>query len=66
MVGEPTLPRSSFSTLFARSPVKFVDATPLLSEARAIKTAQEVERMRLANELAALAMDYTREHMKQG
>jgi Xaa-Pro aminopeptidase len=35
-------------------------------EARAIKTAQEIERMRLANELAALAMDYTREHMRPG
>ena len=43
-----------------------VDATPLLNEARAIKTAQEIERMRLANELAALAMDYTREHMRPG
>ena len=43
-----------------------VDATPLLNEARAIKTPQEIERMRLANELAALAMDYTREHMRPG
>ena len=30
------------------------------------KTAQEIERMRLANELAALAMDYTRANMKPG
>ena len=30
------------------------DATPLLAEARAIKTEQELERMRLANEIAAL------------
>ena len=43
-----------------------VDATPLLNEARSIKTGQEIERMRLANELAALAMDYTREHMRPG
>ncbi len=43
-----------------------VDATPLLNEARSIKTDQEIERMRLANELAALAMDYTREHMRPG
>ena len=43
---------------------KVTDATPLLVEARAIKTDQEIERMRLANELAALAMDYTREHIQ--
>jgi Xaa-Pro aminopeptidase len=43
-----------------------VDATPLLNEARAIKTSQEIERMRLANELAALAMEYTREHIHPG
>src|SRR5580704_4257094 len=45
---------------------RVVDATPLLNEARAIKTPQEIERMRLANELAALAMEYTREHMRPG
>ena len=31
-----------------------MDAAPLLAEVRAIKTPQEIERMRLANELAAL------------
>src|SRR5207237_10770274 len=36
------------------------------NEARAIKTSEEIERMRLANELAALAMDYTRERMRPG
>ena len=34
------------------------DATPLLAEARAVKTAQEIERMRLANEIAAAAMEH--------
>jgi Xaa-Pro aminopeptidase len=37
-----------------------------LVEARAIKTAQEIERMRVANELAALAMEHTREHIRPG
>jgi Xaa-Pro aminopeptidase len=66
MVGEPTTPTQAFFDAFRKVSGEVVDATPLLSEARAIKTAQEVERMRLANELAALAMDYTREHMKPG
>src|SRR5436190_2105159 len=42
------------------------DATPLLIEARAIKTAEEIERMRLANELAALAMEHTWQHLRPG
>jgi len=66
MVGEPTTPTQFFFDAFRKVSGQVVDATPLLSEVRAIKTAQEVERMRLANELAALAMDYTREHMKPG
>ena len=66
MVGEPTTPTQFFFDAFRKVSGQVVDATPLLSEARAIKTSQEIERMRLANELAALAMDYTREHMKPG
>src|SRR5689334_6277932 len=66
MVGEPTTPTQVFFDSFRKVSGDVVDATPLLSEARAIKTAQEVERMRLANELAALAMDHTREHMRPG
>jgi Xaa-Pro aminopeptidase len=66
MVGEPTTPTQNFFDAFRKIAGEVVDATPLLSEARAIKTPQEVERMKLANELAALAMDYTREHVKPG
>ena len=66
MVGEPTTPTQTFFDAFRKVSGQVVDATPLLSEARAIKTTQEIERMRLANELAALAMDYTREHMRAG
>src|SRR5215469_1756818 len=66
MVGEPTTPTQFFFDAFRKVCGQVVDATPLLSEARAIKTTQEIERMRLANELAALAMDYTREQMKAG
>lgn len=66
MVGEPTTPTQMFFDAFGEVAGRVVDATPVLNEARAIKTAQEIERMRLANELAALAMDYTREHMRPG
>ncbi len=66
MVGEPTTPTQNYFDAFRKVAGQVVDATPLLSEARSIKTAQEIERMRLANELASLAMDYTREHMRPG
>jgi len=66
MVGEPTTPTQTYFEAFRPVCGQVVDATPLLSEARAIKTAQEIERMRLANELAALAMEHTREHMRAG
>jgi Xaa-Pro aminopeptidase len=66
MVGEPTTATQTYFDAFRTLAGEVVDATPLLNEARAIKTAQEIERMRLANELATLAMDYTREHMRAG
>jgi len=66
MVGEPTTPTQNYFDAFRKVAGQVVDATPLLSEARAIKTSQEVERMKLANELAALAMEHTREHLRPG
>ncbi|HSB76638.1 MAG TPA: Xaa-Pro peptidase family protein, partial [Terriglobales bacterium] len=66
MVGEPTTPTQTFFDSFKKVCREVVDGTPALVEARSIKTAQEIERMRLANELAALAMEYTRENMRPG
>jgi Xaa-Pro aminopeptidase len=66
MVGEPTTFMQSYFDSFRKVCGEVVDATPLLVAARAIKTPQEIERMRLANELAAMAMDYTREHIWPG
>jgi len=54
MVGEPTTFTHDWFTAFG----DVQDATPLLAEARAIKTAQEIERMRLANDIAAAAMEH--------
>ncbi|HZQ92489.1 MAG TPA: Xaa-Pro peptidase family protein [Terriglobales bacterium] len=66
MVGEPTVYTQEYFDAFRKACGAVTDATPLLIEARAIKTAQEIERMRLANELAALAMEHTREHIRPG
>ncbi len=57
MVGEPTtFTRDWFHAFGAEAH----DATPLLAEARSIKTEQEVERMRLANDIASAAMEHCR------
>jgi len=59
MVGEPTTyPKAWFDAFPAA-----VDAMPLLNAVRAIKTEQEVERMRLANEIAARALEHTAAHL---
>jgi Xaa-Pro aminopeptidase len=54
MVGEPTTFTAEWFTAFG----DVADATPLLAGARALKTEQEIERMRLANEIAAAAMEH--------
>ena len=62
MVGEPTtFPKAWFDAW-----PDAADATPLLAQARAIKTAQEVERMRLANEIAAAAMEHVQGVLRPG
>jgi len=62
MIGEPTTYTKAWFDAFPGA----VDATPLLVEARARKTPQEVERMRLANEIAAAAMDHVRGVIRPG
>jgi Xaa-Pro aminopeptidase len=63
MVGEPTTFTRDWFQAFGDDPQ---DATPLLAEARAIKTEQEIERMRLANEIAAAAMEHCRLVLEPG
>ena len=62
MVGEPTTFTREWFDAFPNAS----DATPLLARARALKTAQEIERIRLANDLSAEAMDYVRGHLRTG
>ncbi len=62
MVGEPTTFPKAWFDAFPEA----TDATPLLNEARMIKTEQEVERMRLANEIAAAAMEHVQGVLRPG
>jgi Xaa-Pro aminopeptidase len=62
MVGEPTTYTRGWFDAWPDA----ADATPLLARARAVKTEQEVERMRLANAIAAAAMEHCREHVRPG
>jgi Xaa-Pro aminopeptidase len=62
MVGEPTTYTQAWFTAWPEP----ADATPLLARARAVKTPQEVERMRLANEIAAAAMEHARAELRSG
>jgi Xaa-Pro aminopeptidase len=63
MVGEPTTFTHAFFHAFG---MNVVDATPLLNQVRALKTEQEIERMRLANEIAAGAMEHVRANLRPG
>jgi Xaa-Pro aminopeptidase len=62
MVGEPTTFTRAWFDAFPDA----ADATPLLSRARAIKTEQEVVRLRIANEIAADAMEHVRGRLEPG
>lgn len=66
MVGEPTVFWQGYYDAFRAACKEVVDAAPLLAELRMIKTAQEIERMRLANELAAIGMEYARDRIRPG
>jgi Xaa-Pro aminopeptidase len=63
MVGEPTTFTHDYFHSFGTD---IADATPLLARARALKTPQELVRMRLANEIAAAAMEHCRSHLRPG
>jgi Xaa-Pro dipeptidase len=62
MVGEPTTYHKAWFDAFPDA----ADGTPLLVEARAVKTEQEIERMRLANEIAAAAMEHVQGVLRAG
>jgi Xaa-Pro aminopeptidase len=62
MVGEPTTFTAAWFDAFPGA----ADATPLLVRARSLKTEQELERLRLANDIAAVAMEHVRAELRAG
>ena len=62
MVGEPT----TFTKAWFDGWPGAQDAMGVLNAARAIKTEQEVERIRLANEICAAAMEHVRAELRPG
>ncbi len=62
MIGEPTTYPKAWFDAFPHAQ----DATPLLNEARMRKTPQEIERVRLANEIAAAAMEHVQGVLRPG
>jgi Xaa-Pro aminopeptidase len=62
MVGEPTTFTKGWFDAFPGA----ADAAPLLARARGIKTEQEVARLRIANEIAAEAMEAVRLRIEPG
>jgi Xaa-Pro aminopeptidase len=62
MVGEPT----TFTKAWFDAWPDAQDAMPVLNAARALKTPQEIERMRLANEICAAAMEHVRGELRAG
>ena len=62
MVGEPT----TYSRAWFDAWPNAVDATNCVARARQLKTEQEIERMRLANEIAAAAMEHVRGELRPG
>jgi Xaa-Pro aminopeptidase len=66
MVGEPTVFSQPWFDAFGIVAGEIVDATGLLARARMIKTEQEIQRMRLAQELATLGLEHVRERLAPG
>jgi Xaa-Pro aminopeptidase len=66
MVGEPSTPTQGCIDAIRAACREVVDATATLADLRAIKTAQEIERMGLAGELGRLAMEYVQEQVRPG
>jgi len=62
MVGEPTTFTAAWFDAFPGGH----DAMPVLVPARAVKTSQEIERVRLANEICAAAMEHVRGLLRPG
>ena len=66
MTGEPTVYWKGYFDALAEAVDEVVDCTPLLTRLRMIKTGQEIERLRITNDLAAEAVQYVRDNIAVG
>jgi Xaa-Pro aminopeptidase len=66
MAGEPTVFTLSYFDAFTAAVRELVDATGLLARARTLKSEQEIERMRVAQELATLGLEHIGSRIRPG
>lgn len=66
MIGEPTVYWKGYFDDLEAAVDEMVDCTPMLTRLRMIKTDQEIERMRITNDLAADAVAYVRDNIEVG
>jgi Xaa-Pro aminopeptidase len=66
MVGEPTGWSREYFERLGDASGDLMDASGMLANARAIKTEQEIERIRLANDIAHGALEHVRENIRPG
>lgn len=66
MTGEPTVYWKGYFDDLEAAIDDVVDCTPMLTRLRMIKTDQEVERLRITNDLAAEAVAHVRENIRVG
>ncbi len=66
MAGEPSVYTLGYFDAFRGALREVVDATGLLVRARSLKTAQEIERMKLAQELATLGLEHIGSRIRPG
>lgn len=66
MTGEPTVYWKGYFDDLEDAIDEVVDCTPMLTRLRMIKTDQEVERIRITNDLSAEAVQYVRDNIRAG
>ncbi len=66
MTGEPTVYWKGYFDDLEDAIDEVVDCTPMLTRLRMLKTDQEVERLRITNDLAAEAVQYVRDNIRAG
>jgi Xaa-Pro aminopeptidase len=66
MTGEPTVYWKGYFDDLEDAIDEVVDCTPMLTRLRMIKTDQEVERLRITNDLAAEAVQFVRDNIRAG